>query len=80
MANLGIRQDLLKRKLILTFTIKDIFGTMTNIASVESPDQLIMTRQYLRAPVFGISLSYAINNFRQKEPDSMNLDVSEGGF
>ena len=53
---------------------------MTNVASVESPDQLIMTRQYLRAPVFVISLSYAINNFKQKEPDSMNLDVSESGF
>jgi outer membrane receptor protein involved in Fe transport len=80
MANLGIRQDLLKRKLILTLTIKDIFGTMTNIDMVESPDQLILTRQYLRAPIFGISLSYAINSFKQKEPDTMNLDVSEGGF
>ena len=68
MANLGVRQDLLKRKLILTFTIKDIFGIMTNIASVESPDQFILTRQYLRAPIFGISPSYAINNFKQKEP------------
>jgi outer membrane receptor protein involved in Fe transport len=80
MANLGVRQDLLKRKLILTLTIKDIFGTMTNISSVESPDQLIMTRHYLRAPVFGISLSYAINSFKQKDPETMNLDVSEGGF
>ena len=80
MANLGVRQDLFKRKLILTFTIKDIFGTMTNISTVESPDQFILTRQYLRAPIFGISLSYAINSFKQKDPDSMNLDISEGGF
>ena len=80
MANLGIRQDLIKRKLILTLTIKDIFGTTKNIATVESPDQFILTRQYLRAPIFGISLSYAINSFKQKDPDTMNLDVSEGGF
>ena len=53
MANLGIRQDLLDRKLILTLTLKDIFG---------------------------ISLSYAINDFKQKDKDTMNLDVSEGGF
>ncbi len=53
---------------------------MTNISTVESPDQFILTRQYLRAPIFGISLSYAINSFKQKDPDSMNLDISEGGF
>jgi outer membrane receptor protein involved in Fe transport len=80
MANLGIRQDLLKRKLILTIAIKDIFGTMTNISSVDTPDQFILTRQYLRSPIFGISLSYAINNFKLKDQDTMNLDVSEGGF
>ena len=80
MANLGIRQNLFQRKVILTFTIKDIFGTMTNISTVESPDQFILTRQYLRAPIFGISLSYAINNFKQKDQETMNLDVNEGGF
>ena len=42
--------------------------------------QFILTRQYLRAPIFGISLRNAINNFKQKETDNMNLDVSEGGF
>lgn len=80
MANMGVRQDLLKRKLILTFTIKDIFSTMTNVATVESPDQFIKTRQYLRGPIFGISLSYAINSFKQKDPGTMNLDVGGGGF
>ena len=80
MANLGVRQDLLKRKLILTLTIKDIFSTMTNIATVESPNQYILTRQYLRGPIFGISLSYAINSFKQKVPETMNLDVGGGGF
>jgi outer membrane receptor protein involved in Fe transport len=78
--NLGLRQQFLKRKLILTATVKDVFSTVTNITHLESTDQKITTSQYLRGPIFGISLSYAINNYRQRTSETMNLDVSEGGF
>jgi outer membrane receptor protein involved in Fe transport len=78
--NLGLRQQLLKRKLILTLTVKDVFSTITNITHLESTNQKITTSQYLRGPIVGLSLSYAINNYRQRSSDTMNLDVSEGGF
>lgn len=80
MTNLGIRQQLLKRKLTLTLTVKDLFSTMTDIQHLESTNQVMTTSQYLQGPIFGISLSYALNNYKQRGPDNMNLDVSEGGF
>ena len=80
MANLGIRQDFLKRKLILTFTVRDIFMTQRREDIIEPADQYILTRQQARSPIFGLNISYAINNARQRQSDQIRMDFSEGGF
>lgn len=79
MTNLGVRQDLFKRKLIATLTVKDLFGTVNYNDTSYGPSQYILTRQQLRGPIVGLSLSYAINNYKQRDSD-INLDVGEGGF
>ncbi|MFC2113689.1 TonB-dependent receptor domain-containing protein, partial [Bacteroidota bacterium] len=79
MTNLGIRQDLLKRKLILTLTVKDLFSTVNYNDTAFGPNQTIMTRQQLRGPIVGLSLSYALNSYKQRDSD-IDLDVGEGGF
>jgi outer membrane receptor protein involved in Fe transport len=80
MANLGIRQDFFKRKLILTLTARDLFMTQLREDIVETPDQYLLTKFKSRSPIFGISLSYAINNYKQRNPDEIKMDFSEGGF
>ena len=74
-----LRQDLFKRKLIATLTVKDLFGTVNYNDTSFGPNQYILTRQRLRGPIVGLALSYSINNYKQRDSD-INLDVSEGGF
>jgi outer membrane receptor protein involved in Fe transport len=78
--NLGVKQQFMKKKLIVTFTVKDVFSTHKNIEHIESPSQKMLTRQYLRGPIFGLNLSFTINNYRQRGGDEIRMDFNEGGF
>lgn len=78
--NVGVKQQILKKKLTLTFTVRDIFSTQKSITHIESPSYMQVTRQTLRGPIFGLNVSYAINNFKQRGGDEINMDFSEGGF
>jgi hypothetical protein len=80
MANLGIRQEFLNRKLILTLTARDIFQTQRREDIIETDDQYILQKRKASSPIFGISLSYAINNAKQRGSDEIRMDFSEGGF
>ena len=79
-SNLGVKQQFLKKKLALTFTIRDMFSTQKNNRHIESASYMQITRQTLRGPIFGLNVSYAINNFKQREGDDIRMDFSEGGF
>jgi outer membrane receptor protein involved in Fe transport len=78
--NVGVKQQILKKKLTLTFTVRDIFSTQKSITHIESPTYMQVTRQKLRGPIFGLNVSYAINNFKQRGGDDISMDFSEGGF
>jgi hypothetical protein len=79
MTNMGIRQDFFKKKLIATLTVKDLFGTVRYNEVSYGTGQTILEGQNLQGPIIGIALSYAINNYRQRDGD-IDLNVSEGGF
>ena len=80
-ANLGVRQAFLNRKLMMTFMVRDLFRTHQHEDVVDVPEQYQVTRFRNQSPVFGINLSYTLNNFRQRNnSDEIQMDFSEGGY
>ncbi len=80
----AFRQEFFKKKLSLVFRVNDIFQTGKYITDTNSEDLgFISHSEMLReAPVFMLSLSYKINNYKQKRGernDDMN-DMGEGGM
>jgi hypothetical protein len=84
-ADYGINQ---KNKLSLTANFGQFLFSYDNTANYKeysdpATEDLFYREDnsfYVDAMYFGISLSYVISSFKQKDPDTMNLDVSEGGF
>jgi len=87
-SNLAIRQDLLKGKLTLTAQLQDIFGSakMKSASEYEttmSPTLTIkqnISQVFMReARVVTFSLTYRLNNFKQKrsgdKPDDVEMDM-----
>jgi len=80
----AFRQEFFKKKLSLVFRVNDIFQTGKYITDTNSENLgFISHSEMLReAPVFMLSLSYKINNYKQKRSernDDMN-DMDEGGM
>lgn len=70
--NFAVRQDFFKRSLSLTFNVRDIFGTMKHSFESNS-DNLYTSMEFSReSPVFGLSLSYKINNYQQDRKRGSN--------
>jgi outer membrane receptor protein involved in Fe transport len=78
MAGMAFRQDFFKRKLSATVNVRDILKTGVRKGFSEGVNfytQDIMTPE---APVFSISLSYKINNYKQKNGDKEDAMNDEG--
>jgi len=71
-ADIGIRQDFFDRKLNLVFRVSDVFSSATYINTSEGQNFYIYSESSRKSPVFGISISYRINNFKQPERNGMN--------
>ena len=81
MTNIGIRQDLLKRKLSVTLTVNDVFGTSKYVYTSEGTDFYVLNNSVRKSPSFGVTVSYKINNFNQKKTNfDMNEIDFQGGF
>lgn len=78
MVGLAIKQDLFKRKLSLTVNMRDVFNTM-NHDSYSYGDGFKMYNEFSGMfPSITFSLSYKINNFKQKR-DQRGDDEMGGG-
>ena len=64
--NLAIKKEFLKRKLSVSLTIKDIFGTGKHEFITDTEDFYSEGTFRRESPVFGINLSYIINNYKKK--------------
>jgi outer membrane receptor protein involved in Fe transport len=83
-ANLAYRQDFLDRKLTAIISVQDIFGTMKHEFSTYSSTLNNTVRFEREHQVITLTLSYKLNNFKNKEGKSdeskMNVDDASGGF
>ncbi len=75
MVNGGIRHDFLDNKLSLNMQVRDIFRTMKFSSTSEGADFYSFMERKMKSPVFTLSLSYRINNFKKRV--NSNGDVME---
>lgn len=71
MSNFAIRKDFFKRKLNVTFNVRDVFGTMKRDMIDEGPSYWQHINMEMISPIYSISISYKINNYKQ-ERNRMN--------
>ncbi|KPK84703.1 MAG: hypothetical protein AMS27_09280 [Bacteroides sp. SM23_62_1] len=79
MINAGIRQDFLDNKLTATFQVRDIFSTMKMSFTSEGSNFYTHNERMPRSPVFTISLSYRINNYKKRQVNN-GSDTNEIQF
>ncbi len=80
--NIGIRQDFLDKRLELNLTVEDVFSTRAYEFTAVSEDFNIRSRYERASPVIGLSLSYKINNYKQRSngDDINEMDFGGMGF
>jgi outer membrane receptor protein involved in Fe transport len=76
MANLGVRQDFMDKKLSVSFNLRDLFRT-GKWKNETLTDQLYSySVSYRKSPSFNISLTYRINDFKVRKEKSENMEYS----
>ncbi len=71
-SNLAVRKDFFKRKLSLTLTARDLFGTAHYESTASGAgfySHSIFRREW---PMVSLNLSYIINNYKKKRQKNMN--------
>ncbi|MGQ8338100.1 TonB-dependent receptor domain-containing protein [Sunxiuqinia sp. A32] len=82
--NLSYRQDLLKKKLTATLSLRDVFGTMNYERTSSGVDFKDVYKRERESQVFTLTLSYKINNFKMDKGGGgdgvREMDYDDGGF
>jgi outer membrane receptor protein involved in Fe transport len=83
--NLAVRQDFLDNKLNLTFSIRDVLQTAKFGFKSSGPDFYSERSFDMDSPVYSVTLSYKINNYRKKRGNSGSgegsmMDMGEGDY
>ncbi len=73
-ASLAVRQDVFKKKLSITMQIKDIFNTMGHNFTSETDDFYTYSEFTRQGQVVLLSLTYRINNYKDKRNKSRGGD------
>ena len=78
---LAIRQSLFKKKVSVSFSMRDMTGAHKRKSTTDTPAYWLYTERYRAAPVWNLGISYKFNNFKEKRPDMEegDDDRSEGG-
>lgn len=77
----AFRQEFFKRKLSVVIRANDIFKTGKYIIDTEGTGFTSHDEMLREAPVFMLSLSYKINNYKQKRSErNDDMDMGEGGM
>jgi hypothetical protein len=63
---IGLRQELFKKKASLTLQARDLFGNMKFANTSEAPGLYRFNSFKRESPVFMLTFSYRINNFKQQ--------------
>ncbi|MHA7112418.1 TonB-dependent receptor domain-containing protein [Sunxiuqinia elliptica] len=82
--NLSYRQDLLKKKLTATLSLRDVFGTMKFERTSSGVDFSDRFKRERESQVVTLTLSYKLNNFKLDRGSNGNgvreMDFDDGGF
>ncbi len=77
--SLGVRQQLVKRKLTGTLTFRDMFNTARYVSDIETPNLQSLTKIKPHYPLVSLVLSYTFNNYKDKStPSGTDNDLFEG--
>lgn len=78
MANIGIRQDFLDRKLSLSVNVRNVFVTMKHESISETDAFYLYTLRQPKTPIISFSVTYKINDFKSRKEKGMDSE-GEGG-
>ena len=85
--NMAVRQDLFENKLNVTFSIRDVLNTAKFGFMSSGPGFYSSSKFDMKSPVFSLTLSYKINNYKQKQKfnnengqsnEMMDMENAEG--
>ena len=68
--NLGLRQELLKKKASLILTVSDVFNSLKQSSVIDTPELYQKTMRKRSARLIYVGFSYAFGNQRKKEKDN----------
>ena len=77
-SNASLRQDFFKQKLTATLQVQDLFGTMRFKGSSYGTNFENVFTNKRESQVVQLTLSYKINNFKNKAPRE-GSDMNQGG-
>lgn len=82
MTSLAVRKDFLKRKLSATLSGRDLLKTAKRESTSEGEGFYSYDKFAREAPVFNLTLSYKINNYKQKQRNGNNdeIEFDTGGY
>lgn len=78
--NLAVRQDFLQKKFSLTAQVRDIFNTMGHSFTSETDDFYTYSEFSREGQVITLSLTYRINNYKEKRSKGRNGDDDMEGI
>jgi outer membrane receptor protein involved in Fe transport len=76
--NMAVRQDLMKKKLVVSLRVNDVFQTMKFKFNAETPGVKTNFTFKMDSPTLMLSLAYTINNYK-KRADDEGLQQNIGG-
>ncbi|MEH0157064.1 outer membrane beta-barrel protein [Limibacter armeniacum] len=69
MTSAALRQDFMNKKFTATLQVEDVFATGRRKRSSEGPNFTTYSEDFRNAPNVSVTLSYRLNNFKQKRGD-----------
>ncbi|PLX09370.1 MAG: hypothetical protein C0596_02175 [Marinilabiliales bacterium] len=72
MANVGVRQDFFDRKFSVSVNVRNVFVTMKRETTTVTDNIYSYSLRKPRLPMFNISLTYKINDFKKRKDNSFD--------
>ncbi len=71
---LAIRQSFFKKKVSVSFSMRDMLNTGTSKQTTDTPEYWLYTERHRVAPMWNLGISFKINSMKEKRPEG-----EEGG-
>lgn len=78
MANMALKQDFFKNAFSLTFSVRDVFGTMGHSSTIQDTGFYTYSEWDPKTPVFSLTATFRLNNFMPERRRAQNGDSDNG--